>query len=96
MKFVSVKELSAIGKGAIALIATLGALLQVPQMSAVVFKLANLHPHLATITGCITVMASLLANTQVQKILGIEQTEQVTAPDGTKLTTTQTTTVSKE
>lgn len=92
MKFVSVKELSVIGKSAIGLIATLGALLQVPQISAIVFKLANLHPHIATITAAITTIAAVMANPKVQKILGYTETTQVETPTETVTTTQQTTT----
>jgi hypothetical protein len=72
MHFVSVKELTGLGKAAIAAILAFGGLLQVPQFSAVVFHLANLHPHIATIVGALTTLAALLANPQVQKILGIQ------------------------
>ena len=71
MHLVSVKQLSAIGKGAIAAIVAFGGLLQVPQFSAAIFHLANLHPHVATILGALTTLAALLANPQVQNILHI-------------------------
>lgn len=81
MKFVSVKELSALGKTAIAAILTFGSLLQIPQFSTVVFHLANLHPHIATLLGALTTLAALMANPQVQKVLGIGPGDRIAAKD---------------
>lgn len=95
MKLVSIKEISALGKWAIGMILTFGGLLQVPQFEQIVFKLANLHPHIATIVGALTTLAALLANPQVQKILGIQETRQVETATGTVTTQTTTEVVAK-
>jgi len=79
MRFVTINQLSALGKWAIGVILTFGALLQVPQFSSVVFKIANLHPHIAVIIGALTTLAALLSNPQVDKILGIQPGEKLTA-----------------
>lgn len=76
MKFVSVTELSALGKGAIGLIATMAGLLNVPQVNQAVMKAAAAHPHIAVIAGAVTTLAALLANPQVQKILGVTAPKQ--------------------
>lgn len=81
MHLVSVKQLSGLGKAAIGAILTFGALLQVPAFSAVVFKLANLHPHIATILGVLTTLTALLSNPQVQQILHIGPGDKAIAKD---------------
>ena len=83
MKFVSVSEISGLGKSAIGALLAFGALLQVPQFSTLVFHVANLHPHIATIVGVLTTLAALLANPQVQKALHINigPEEQIAAKD---------------
>lgn len=86
MKLISVTELSTLGKGAIGLILTLGALLNVPAVSAI----AAQHPHLMAVGGTITALASLLANPQVQKILGVTETSVVDTPAGQLKSTTTT------
>jgi hypothetical protein len=81
MRFVSVKEISGLGKAAIGAILAFGSLLQVPQFSAIVFHLANLHPHIAVITGALTTLAALLANPQVQNILHLGPADKIAAKD---------------
>ena len=71
MKFVTVTEISAIGKGAIAGVITLGGLFQIPAIAATLTAAAHNHPHIAIAIGTITTLASLLANPQVQKVLNI-------------------------
>lgn len=95
MHLVSIKQLSILGKSAIALIGTVAALLQVPAISVLVIKLISAHPHIATITGAITTLAALMANPQVQKILGYT-VQAETVQNGETTTTTQSTIVSKE
>lgn len=70
MKFVSVTQLSAIGKGVIAFIVGAFSLMQVPQVAAVVTAMAHDHPHVAIAVGMVTTLATLLVNPQVQKIIG--------------------------
>lgn len=85
MKMVSVGQLSALGKSAVAVIITLAGLLNVPQVSAVVGAFFKLHPHWAFTATAITGLATLLANPQVQKVLGVT----IETPEG-KLTLEQT------
>jgi hypothetical protein len=71
MKFVSVSEISALGKWVIGAVIAFGGLMQIPQFSAPVFMAAKLHPHIAAIVGVLTTLAALMSNPQVQKILHI-------------------------
>lgn len=71
MKLVSITQLSAIGKGAIGLVLTLGALFQIPIVGDVVTAQAHLHPHIATVVATITLLTTLLTNPQVQRVLGV-------------------------
>jgi len=72
MKFVTVTEISALGKGAIGTIMGLGALLQIPAVSAPIMQFGHYHPHIASVIGTITLLTTLLANPQVQKVLNIQ------------------------
>lgn len=81
MKFVSVKQITMLGKAAVGLILTLGALLQVPAVSAPVFMAAKLHPHIAAIVGVVTTLTALLSNPQVQTILHIGPKDMIVAQD---------------
>lgn len=85
MKLVSVSQMTALGKSAIGLILAMGALLQIPDVSAFVGALVKLHPHISTLVGMITTIAALFANPQVQTILGFQQ--EVKTPEGTVTTT---------
>jgi uncharacterized membrane protein YkgB len=71
MKFVSVSEISALGKWVVSAVIAFGALLQIPQFSAPVFMAAKLHPHIAAIVATLTTLSALMSNPQVQKILHI-------------------------
>lgn len=70
MKFVSVTQLSNIGKGVIAFVIGAFGLMQVPQVAAVVTAMAHDHPHVAIAVGMVTTLATLFLNPQVQKIIG--------------------------
>lgn len=89
MKVVSVTELTALGKSAIAFILAVGGLLNIPPVAAVVTEAAKLHPHVAIITGTFVTLATLLANPQVQRVLGvnIEVPANATVQQTTTITT---------
>jgi len=70
MKFVSVTELSGIGKSAIAAVLALGGLMQIPQVAAVITAIAHNHPHVAIAVGTVGTLCTLLMNPQVQRIIG--------------------------
>lgn len=82
MKIVTITELSAIGKGSIALIFSLAALFEVPTIGQIITQAAAHHPHIAVAVGAVTTLASLLANPQVQKIFNI------TVPENSTVQTT--------
>lgn len=90
MKLTPLTQLSNLGKLCLGLIATVTALLQVPQVKDVVIPLAANHPHFSTVIGGLTIMGSLLSNTQVQSILGIEEKHTVETPSGTTTETSKT------
>lgn len=90
MKLIPLTQLSNLGKLCLALIATVTALMQVPQVKDIIIPLAANHPHFSTLIGGLTLMGSLLSNTQVQSILGIEQTHTVETPAGTTTETSTT------
>ena len=70
MKFVTVTQLSTLGKSAIGFILGLGGLLQIPAVSAPVAQFVHYHPHYAFIIATITGLTTLLANPQVEKVIG--------------------------
>lgn len=96
MKLIPIAQLSALGKFCIGLIATATGLLQIPQVKDLVVPLAAAHPHFASLIGGVTVISALMSNTQVQTLLGIEQTKTVDTPDGGRATETTSTVITKD
>lgn len=70
MKFVSVTQLSAIGKSVLGFILALGVFMQIPAVAAVVTAAAHDHPHIAIAVGTFTTLLSLCTNPTVQKFVG--------------------------
>jgi hypothetical protein len=68
---ITVTELSAFGKSAVAAILSFGALLQVPAVSAPIMQFGHYHPHFAGAIATVTMLSTLLAIPQVQTILHI-------------------------
>jgi hypothetical protein len=61
-------------KSALGILVSVGALLQLPEVSAIV----NQHPNLEHLAGTLIAMAALLHNPQVEQLLGIKTTTAVT------------------
>ena len=80
MKFVTVTEISNLGKSAVGVILGFGGLMQIPAFSAPLMQFGHYHPHIASVIGTLTMLAALLANPQVQKVLNIEVDEKPSAP----------------
>ena len=72
MRFVTVTELSTLGKSAVGAILAFGGIMQIPQVSAPIMAFGHDHPHIAALIGMLTGLAALLANPQVQKVLNIQ------------------------
>lgn len=82
MKFVSINELSGLGKTAVGAVVSMAGLLQLPDVKNVVIPLVAHHPHLSTLAGALVTLGALLANPEVQKVLHLK----------TEIVTTSTTT----
>ena len=95
MKLTPIQRLSLLGKLCIGFVATVCALVQIPAVKDVLIPLLASHPHISTIFGGLTVIGSLMANPQVQQVLGIEEkSEMKLDTEGNAiLTETKTTTV---
>ncbi len=75
MKFVTVTQVSALGKAAIGLIVSFGAVMQIPAVYAPITAFGHDHPHFASVIGVLTLLTTLLTNPQVQKVLNINLPE---------------------
>lgn len=97
MRLTPIQRLSLLGKLCIGFIATVCGLVQIPQVKDTLIPLLANHPHCSTVLGGVTLIGALMANPQVQQVLGIEETKKtsVADADGTLMTLveTKTTTV---
>lgn len=89
MKLTPVQRLSAATKYLVGLVITGAGLVQIPAVKNAIIPLMANHPHFSTLIGALVTIGALIANPQVQAIIGIEQRQKVVeTPDGTKTTTT--------